>query len=104
MNVTAHGIVLLAFTCAALQACTDLKPLQAEIDGLKGQVASLQTGLANAGKSADNAASVAQSASQAAAAAQNLANQAAAAAQSSQSCCDATNEKMNRMFQRSVAK
>ncbi|NCV87328.1 MAG: hypothetical protein EBW14_15995 [Oxalobacteraceae bacterium] len=57
---------------AALAGCTDLKPLQAQIDGLKTQVSSLQSQVA--------------------------------AAQASQSCCDATNEKLDRMFKRSISK
>jgi hypothetical protein len=36
--------------------------------------------------------------------AQSAANQALAAAQSSQACCDSTNEKVDRMFKRSVSK
>src|SRR4051812_47568908 len=104
MIVKARAILVLAFISGVLQACTDLKPLQADIDGLKSQVASLQTAVAGAKQSADSAASTAQGAAQAASAAQSAANQAAAAAQSSQSCCDATNEKVDRMFKRSVAK
>lgn len=104
MIVKARAMVVLALTCGAASACTDLKPLQADIDGLKSQVTSLQTAVAGAKQSADSAGSAAQSASQAASAAQSTANQATAAAQSSQSCCDTTNEKLDRMFKRSVAK
>jgi hypothetical protein len=100
----ARVIVLLAFICGSLQACTDLKPLQADIDGLKSQVTSLQSAVAAAKQSADSAGSTAQSASQAANSAQSAANQALAAAQASQSCCDSTNEKIDRMFKRSVSK
>ena len=104
MSAKSCALVVLALSCAGLQACTDLKPLQADIDGLKGQVTRLQTEIGAAKQSADSAGSAAQSASQAANAAQSSANQALAAAQSSQSCCDATNEKLDRMFKRSVAK
>ena len=48
--------------------------------------------------------SAAASAGQAASGAQSTANQALAAAHASQSCCDATNEKIDRMFKRSVSK
>ncbi|MEY3136937.1 MAG: hypothetical protein RL580_669, partial [Pseudomonadota bacterium] len=44
------------------------------------------------------------SAASAANGAQSTANQALAAAQASQSCCDATNEKIDRMFKRSISK
>ncbi|HMD58598.1 MAG TPA: alanine-zipper protein [Steroidobacteraceae bacterium] len=87
-----------------LAACTDLKPLQADIADLKAQVAKLQGDTAAAKSSADQANSAAQAASQAASGAQSTANQALAAAHASQSCCDATNEKIDRMFKRSVSK
>jgi hypothetical protein len=53
---------------------------------------------------ADAAAASANSAKSAAAAAQSTANQALQAAQASQACCDATNEKIDRMFKKSVSK
>jgi multidrug resistance efflux pump len=87
-----------------LVGCTDLKPLQAQVDNLKSQVGKLQTDVQSAKASADQANSTAQSASQAASGAQSTANQALAASQASQSCCDATNEKIDRMFRRSVSK
>jgi hypothetical protein len=87
-----------------LAACTDLKPLQAEVADLKAQLAKVQGDASAAKSSADQANSAAQSASQAASGAQSTANQAVAAAHASQSCCDATNEKIDRMFKRSVSK
>jgi hypothetical protein len=84
--------------------CTDLKPIQAQIDDLKAQVAKNASDTAGAKSSADAANSAAQSAGQAASGAQSTANQALAAAHASQSCCDATNEKIDRMFKRSVSK
>jgi len=92
---------MLAFTLAG---CTDLKPLQADVADLKTQVARLNSDSSAARQAADQAATAAQSASQTASAAQSTANQALTAAQSSQSCCDATNEKVERMFRRSVSK
>ena len=50
MIVKVRVIVVLGFICGALQACTDLKPLQADIDGLKSQVTSLQSAVASAKK------------------------------------------------------
>jgi septal ring factor EnvC (AmiA/AmiB activator) len=84
--------------------CTDLKPLQAQVDDLKTQVARLRTDATGTKTAADAAANDARTASQAAAAAQTAANQALAAAQTSQTCCDTTNEKVDRMFKRSVSK
>ena len=89
---------------AALAGCTDLKPLQAQVDDLKSQVGKLSSDLA-ANTAADQAAhGKADQAASAAAAAQSTANQALAAAQAAQSGVDATNEKIDRMFKRSVSK
>jgi len=95
----------------ALAGCTDLKPLQAQVDTLKQQVSKLQTDVDAAKASADSAARAASaaqaSASQAATAAsgaQSTANQALSAAQAAQASCDATNEKIDRMFKKSVSK
>jgi murein lipoprotein len=87
-----------------LAACTDLKPIQAQIDDLKSQSAKNAADIAAVKSTADTANSAAQSAGQAASGAQSTANQALAAAHASQSCCDATNEKIDRMFKRSVSK
>jgi hypothetical protein len=98
MKVAAAAVVV------GLVGCTDLKPLQADIADLKSQVSKLQSDTQSAKASADQAASSAQSAQQAASGAQSTANQALAAAQASQSAVDATNEKIDRMFKRSVSK
>lgn len=106
-------IVKLAAAAAvvALAGCTDLKPLQAEIDSLKSQAGTLQSDLAAhkaADKGTENAANKAladaAAASSAAANAQSTANQALAAAQAAQAGVDATNEKIDRMFKKSVSK
>jgi murein lipoprotein len=96
--------VAAAAAVVTMAGCTDLKPMQAQVDDLKSQVGRLQSELASAKSAADSANSTAQSANQAASGAQSTANQALAAAQASQSCCDATNEKIDRMFRRSISK
>ena len=92
----------------ALTGCTDLKPLQAQVDDLKAKVSKLSSdGAAHATSDAANfkaANDAAAAAAKAAAAAQSTANQALAAAQAAQSGVDATNEKIDRMFKRSVSK
>ena len=100
-----------AVAVVALAGCTDLKPLQADVDSLKQQVSKLQTDVEAAKASADSAsraASAAQSsanqAATAASGAQSTANQALSAAQAAQSSVDATNEKIDRMFKKSVSK
>jgi murein lipoprotein len=89
---------------AGIVGCTDLKPLQAKADDLTNQLAKLNSDTATAKSAADQANSAAASAGQAASGAQSTANQALAAGHASQSCCDATNEKIDRMFKRSVSK
>jgi hypothetical protein len=97
--------VIAVLTMSMLAAgCTDLKPLQAQIDNLKSEVARNSADTAALKASSDTNAAEVRTASQSAAAAQSAANQALAAAQASQSCCDASNEKMDRMFRRSVSK
>jgi outer membrane murein-binding lipoprotein Lpp len=98
---------------AALAGCTDLKPLQADIDSLKTQVGALSSDVAalKADRTAANAATAAGAANTAAGAAsskadsaQNTANQALTAAQSAQTGVNDLNEKIDRMFKRSVSK
>ncbi|MFT3905703.1 MAG: alanine-zipper protein [Steroidobacteraceae bacterium] len=97
-----------AAAVVALAGCTDLKPLQAEVDTLKSQVSKLQSDLASHEASNNAAIGKAQSdaaaASQAAAGAQSTANQALSAAQAAQAGVDAVNEKIDRMFKKSVSK
>ncbi len=64
----------------------------------------LQTDVAAARSAADQANGTANQALQTAQGAQSTANQALAAAQACQSGLDATNEKIDRMFKRSVSK
>lgn len=101
---SAIGIKIAAVAVvAALAGCTDLKPIQAQIDDLKSQVGRLTSDVAaiKADKTDANAAAAAASA---AASAQTSANQALAAAQAAQTGVNDLNEKVDRMFQRSVSK
>jgi len=106
MNFTTKIAALAAL--AVMAGCTDLKPLQAQVDDLKSQVGKLSSDAAANKAAADasskSAAAAAAAASQSAAAAQNTANQALAAAKAAQSGVDALNEKIDRMFKRSVSK
>jgi murein lipoprotein len=91
---------------AMLAGCTDLKPLQADIDSLKSQVGTLSSDLAaqKADRTAANAAAAAATAGSKADAAQSTANNAMAAAQAAQTGVNDVNEKIDRMFKRSVSK
>ena len=88
----------------AFSGCTDLKPIQAQIDDLKAQVAKLQSDTAKAESDAQAAMSAAQGASSAAAAAQGTANQALSTAQQNSAAISSINEKIDRMFKKSVSK
>ena len=111
MNKATFAKLAAAVAVVALAGCQDLKPLQAQVDDLKAQVGKLSSDAA-ANKASDDvghkaaadAGVAAANASKAAAAAQSTANQALAAAQAAQSGVDATNEKIDRMFKRSVSK
>jgi outer membrane murein-binding lipoprotein Lpp len=90
-----------ALCLASAIGCTDLKPLQAQVDELTQQVARLSSDQRSLKASVGNATSVAQSAAEQA---QNRADAAASAAQAAQQSCDANNEKIDRMFKRSPQK
>jgi outer membrane murein-binding lipoprotein Lpp len=96
------GAVALVFTMAA--GCTDLKPIQAQIDDLKSQVSKLSTDQASLKSAVDSASRSAAAAQTAAQQAQSKADSASAAAQANAQCCEATNEKIDRMFKKSVSK
>jgi outer membrane murein-binding lipoprotein Lpp len=94
-----------AALCVVFAAgCTDLKPLQQQVDDLKAQVGRNSSEVAAMKTAVDAATRTAQAAQTAAQQAQSRADAAATAAQASQSCCDATNEKIDRMFKRSMSK
>jgi hypothetical protein len=77
---------------------------QKTVDEIKATADKAVQDAAAAKAAADSAASAAASAKSAADSAQSAANQALQGAQASQACCDATNEKIDRMFKKSVSK
>src|SRR5205814_8657357 len=96
-----------ALVLAVSAGCQDTKAIdEAKAAAAKAQQdASAAMAAANSAASAANsAASAAASAKSAADSAQSTANQALQAAQASQACCDATNQKLDRMFKHSVSK
>jgi len=99
LKVTAAAACLVAFA-----GCTDLKPIQAQIDDLKSQVSKLQGDSAKNASAASAASSAAASAASAASGAQSTANQALSMAQANKASIDAINDKMDRMFKKSVSK
>ena len=122
------GITIAAVAAAAaLAGCTDLKPLQADIDSLKTQVGKLSsdvagkadksaldttntqvTAAANAARTAGTTATAAQTAAAAAStkadAAQASANAASAKADQALAAVADLNTKVDRMFQKTISK
>jgi cell division septum initiation protein DivIVA len=94
------AIAALAVMTAA--GCTGT--LQKDHEALSARVDQLARDVAAAKSAADAASAASSEASQKASSAQSTANQALNAANQSQACCDATNEKIDRMFKRSQAK
>ena len=92
-----------AIMVATATGCTS-KDTLARIDAAAAAAKQAAADAAAAKSAADSAAAAAQSASNSASSAQSSANQALQAAQASQSCCDATNEKIDRAFKRSMGK
>ncbi|HEX5651209.1 MAG TPA: hypothetical protein VFX69_16240, partial [Steroidobacteraceae bacterium] len=86
-----------AIMVATATGCTS-KDTLARIDAANAAAKQAASDAAAAKQSADAAAAAASSAQNAASSAQSTANQALQASQASQSCCDATNEKIDRAF------
>ena len=84
----------------ALVLATGCTSIENRLDQLETKVGLLEQEVAAANANAANAAAAQQSAD----AAQATADEALAAAAENAACCDATNEKIDRMFQRSQSK
>ena len=91
---------LAALALVAASGCVSQK----QVDEIKATADKAVQDAAAAKSAADSAASSAASARSAADSAQSAANQALQAAQASQACCDASNEKIDRMFKQSQSK
>jgi hypothetical protein len=102
MTLTATVRASIAAACMlAFAACTDLKPIQAQIDELKLQVGKLQ---GDTKKVVNNAAAEKSQAALAVAAAQKTADQALVNSQSNATGIQAINDKIDQMFHRTLAK
>lgn len=84
--------------------CTDLKPVQAQLDDLKAQLNQISSKIASADSQSMAGASSARSAASTAQQAQSTADKANAMAKSNQQAIEAINEKIDRMFKKSVSK
>lgn len=96
-------VAVAAVMLAGASGCEN-KDLLARVDAANAAAKSAAADAAAAKSAADAAAASASSAGNAASAAQSTANQALQAAQASQACCDATNEKIDRAFKKSMGK
>jgi F0F1-type ATP synthase membrane subunit b/b' len=102
MTLTSTAKASIAAACMlAFAGCTDLKPMQAQIEELQSQVGKLQSDAAKAAKEA--AAAKAQAAA-ATAKAQNAADQALANSQSNAMGIQAINDKIDQMFHKTLSK
>jgi hypothetical protein len=99
LKVSAAAACLLAFA-----GCQDLKPLQAQIDDLKSQISKVSGDAAKASSAAASASSAAAAAQSTASGAQSTANQALSLGQANQTAIEAINEKIDRVFKKSVSK
>jgi hypothetical protein len=104
-NVIVKTLTVAAATLmlATATGCSNSE-LLAKVDAANAAAKAASADAAAAKSAADAAAAAASSAGSAASAAQSTANQALSAAQASQSCCDATNEKIDRAFKKSMGK
>ena len=96
-----------ALSFLTLEGCTDIKPLQADVDALKSQVGKLQSEVSavkasaeSATRAANAAKSSASQAAMAASGAQSTANRALSVAQAAQQSANALSEKVDRMFRK----
>ena len=94
------------FTAAALLAtgCVSQSAFDTRVGAVEAAAKAASQDAAAAKSAAESASASASSASNAASSAQSTANQALQAAQGAQACCDATNEKIDRAFKRSMGK
>ena len=99
-------IKTLAVSAAAILAtgCVSTSTFNEHVASADAAIKAAQQDAAAAKAAAQAAASSASSASSAATSAQSTANQALQAAQGAQACCDATNEKIDRAFKKSMGK
>ena len=101
-NIQTAAKIGAVFTAIAIS--TGCAGMTSEGDALNARVDQLEADLAQAQSAADAAGANASEARQMASGAQSTANQALNAANQAQACCDATNEKIDRMFERGMSK
>ena len=98
-----NGLKIVALSAVVFGAgCATIT--QEDLDAVRAIAERAASDASAASSAASSASSAASEARQMASGAQSTANQALSAANASQACCDATNEKIDRMFQKSMSK
>jgi len=100
MNMKVQTAIKVSAIALAMVLATGCTGTQNQIDALETKVGQLEQQVASANANSANA----STALQAAEAAQATADEALVVAAEGVACCDATNEKIDRMFQRSQSK
>jgi cell division septum initiation protein DivIVA len=100
MNTKVQTAIKVSAIALAMVLATGCTGTQNQIDALETKVGQLEQQVASANANSANA----STALQAAEAAQATADEALVVAAEGVACCDATNEKIDRMFQRSQSK
>jgi murein lipoprotein len=100
MNTKVQTAIKVSAIALAMVLATGCTGMQNQIDSLETKVGQLEQQVASANANSANA----STALQAAEAAQATADEALVVAAEGVACCDATNEKIDRMFQRSQSK
>jgi murein lipoprotein len=100
MNMKVQTAIKVSAIALAMVLATGCTGMQNQIDALETKVGQLEQQVASANANSANA----STALQAAEAAQATADEALVVAAEGVACCDATNEKIDRMFQRSQSK
>jgi cell division septum initiation protein DivIVA len=100
MNMKVQTAIKVSAIALAMVLATGCTGMQNQIDALETKVGQLEQQVASANANSANA----STALQAAEAAQATADEALVVAAEGIACCDATNEKIDRMFQRSQSK
>lgn len=103
-TLKAGAAALVLLTAAGCQNTKALDEVRALATKAGQDAAAAQASANSAAAAANSAGSAAAAAKSAADNAQSTANQALQAAQAGQACCDATNQKLDRMFKQSVSK
>jgi hypothetical protein len=104
MKTTIIKTLTVAAAAVLATGCVSTSTFNEHVASADAAIKAAQQDAAAAKAAAQAAANSASSAANSASAAQSTANQALQAAQGAQACCDATNEKIDRAFKKSMGK